>query len=191
MEFDASKWLNGGGPAPLIHNAETDTSEGVQNLIRQAIDACDVDIRQNLWSSIVVCGASTLHAGYIDRLQAELVLQVPQGFRMKIISANSMERACCAWIGGSIYASLVGLPLPPPRDMSTPSCRNTKPLVRNPLPRTVPAGCHKQSSPYNLNPYRTTTGIISTNVGWQGRVQREGQGHFQEAVPVRVGEVSG
>lgn len=44
----------------------------VHSLITQSIEACDTDTHQNLWSSLVLAGGTSLIHGYQDRLQSEL-----------------------------------------------------------------------------------------------------------------------
>jgi len=43
VAFDASNWLS---RVSVVPTPATDSSNGVQHLIREAIDACDIDIRQ-------------------------------------------------------------------------------------------------------------------------------------------------
>lgn len=74
-------------------------------MITDSIGLCDVDIRRELCSGVVVTGGNTLYPGFIDRLTTELGACLPQ--KVKIISSNiATERRCGAWIGGSILGSL-------------------------------------------------------------------------------------
>ncbi|EDV21979.1 Actin-like protein 6A [Trichoplax sp. H2] len=80
---------------------------GISQLILTSVGICDIDIRPNLYSSVVVTGGNSLLRGFCDRLSRELQNKVPPGLRTKVVSANgSLERRCGAWIGGSILASL-------------------------------------------------------------------------------------
>ncbi|KAL9623648.1 MAG: hypothetical protein Q9160_002104 [Pyrenula sp. 1 TL-2023] len=79
-------------------------------MIKQAVNACDVDIRPHLLSSIVVVGgASLLTASYnsiVTRLDSELNRMIPST-RIRITSpGNVYERVFSSWVGGSILASL-------------------------------------------------------------------------------------
>ena len=77
---------------------------GLHEVIYKTIMACDVDLRKDLWSNIVLSGGSTLFAGLADRLQKELTAIAPASMHVKVISPP--ERKWSAWIGGSIWASL-------------------------------------------------------------------------------------
>jgi len=78
---------------------------GVQQMVMDSINACDVDIRRELCSGVLVTGGNTLYTGFVDRLNNELGNSVAQ--KIKVISSNiATERRCGAWIGGSILGSL-------------------------------------------------------------------------------------
>lgn len=40
---------------------------GVQQLVHQAVQACDVDIRALMYQNIVVTGGNTLYSGFCER----------------------------------------------------------------------------------------------------------------------------
>eukprot|EP00053_Salpingoeca_punica_P017970 m.174456 g.174456 ORF g.174456 m.174456 type:complete len:434 (+) comp17329_c1_seq2:116-1417(+) len=80
---------------------------GHQNLIRKSIGLCDADLQLSLWSNVVLAGANTLHNGYSERLNNEIVRMAPPGNKYKIISSSSsQERMFSSWVGGSILGSL-------------------------------------------------------------------------------------
>lgn len=76
----------------------------VHELIYDAIQACDVDIRPHLYSNIVLSGGSTMFPGLKERLHKELTALVPDGVEIKVVAPP--ERRYSVWIGGSILASL-------------------------------------------------------------------------------------
>ena len=79
----------------------------VVNMVYQSVTSVDSDIRQNLYSSVVVTGGNTLFSGFVERLQKELNDKTPQMFRVRVTASHSSsERKYSAWIGGSILASL-------------------------------------------------------------------------------------
>jgi actin-related protein len=78
--------------------------EGVQDLAFRAIMSCDVDIRKDLYSNIVLSGGSSLFQGIGERLTKELTSLAPSSMRVKVVAAP--ERKYSTWIGGSILASL-------------------------------------------------------------------------------------
>ncbi len=72
--------------------------------IYQSIQACDVDLRRDLYSNIVLSGGSTMFPGLKERLHKELTALVPETIEVKIIAPP--ERRYSVWIGGSILSSL-------------------------------------------------------------------------------------
>jgi actin beta/gamma 1 len=78
-------------------------STGIHELIFQSIDKCDMDIRQEFYSNIVLSGGTTMLPGIAERLTKELSSLVPT---MKVRVVAPPERKYSTWIGGSILASL-------------------------------------------------------------------------------------
>jgi actin len=65
---------------------------------------CDVDIRKDLYSNIVMSGGTTMYPGIADRMQKEITALAPSSMKIKIVAPP--ERKYSVWIGGSILASL-------------------------------------------------------------------------------------
>merc|ERR1712113_1355041 len=65
--------------------------DGVQHAIYSSIMKCNLDIRKDLYTNIVLSGGTTMFAGIVDRMQ-------------KVVAA--LARKYSVWIGGSILASL-------------------------------------------------------------------------------------
>lgn len=89
-------------------NEPIDTTNllGMHELIYRSINLCDVDIRPNLYSNIVLTGGNTLFNGLMDRLNNELSVLAP-GVKIRIhASGNTSERRFGVWTGGSILSSL-------------------------------------------------------------------------------------
>jgi len=79
---------------------------GVHELIRQSINACDIDLRPHLLHNIVLSGGNTLFSNFSDRVHYEIAVALPNA-KIRIHAAgNSAERKYGAWLGGSILASL-------------------------------------------------------------------------------------
>jgi len=86
---------------------DTFTFQGLQKMVASSIDMCDVDIRKELYLSIVLTGGNTLFPGLPSRLQKEIQKANPPAFRVKILHPNTKtERRFGVWIGGSILGSL-------------------------------------------------------------------------------------
>ena len=76
----------------------------LDELIYRSIQNCDVDLRRDLYSNIVLSGGSTMFPGLKERLHKELTELVPETMEVKIIAPP--ERRYSVWIGGSILSSL-------------------------------------------------------------------------------------
>lgn len=81
-----------------------DESEGVHEVLTNAIQRADMDLRKSLYSNIVLSGGSTLFKGFGDRLLSEVKKLSPKDIKIKISAPQ--ERTLTTWIGGSILASL-------------------------------------------------------------------------------------
>lgn len=79
-------------------------SKGVDELLYDSIQKCDVDIRRDLYENIVLSGGTTMFQNIDKRLQKELTKLAPKSMKIKI--ACPPERKYSVWIGGSILASL-------------------------------------------------------------------------------------
>merc|ERR1711981_951249 len=78
--------------------------EGVHEATFHSIMKCDVDIRKDLYSNIVLSGGTTMYPGIQERLQKEITNMAPSSVKVKVIAPP--ERKYSVWIGGSILASL-------------------------------------------------------------------------------------
>ncbi len=65
---------------------------------------CDVDVRKNLYSNIVLSGGSSCFDGLCDRLVGEITKMAPTTMKVKALAPP--ERKYSVWIGGSILSSL-------------------------------------------------------------------------------------
>ncbi|KAL5259126.1 hypothetical protein ACHWQZ_G009550 [Mnemiopsis leidyi] len=77
---------------------------GVHETTYNSIMRCDVDIRKDLYSNIVLSGGTTMFPGIADRMQKEITALAPPTMKIKVIAPP--ERKYSVWIGGSILASL-------------------------------------------------------------------------------------
>ena len=74
-------------------------------MVMSCISSCDVDIKKDLCSGIIVTGGNTLFPGFVDKLQRGI--NVPSMYKLKLIAPiDSAERRFSSWIGGSILGSL-------------------------------------------------------------------------------------
>ncbi|CAI7778707.1 unnamed protein product [Closterium sp. NIES-53] len=76
---------------------------GIHEMCCNSIMKCDVDIRQDLYSNIVLSGGTTMFPGIADRMTKEITQLAPSDMKVKVLAIP--ERKYDAWIGGSILAS--------------------------------------------------------------------------------------
>ncbi len=76
----------------------------LDELIYRMVQNCDVDLRRDLFSNIVLSGGTTMFPGLKERLHKELTELVPETTEVKIVAPP--ERRYSVWIGGSILSSL-------------------------------------------------------------------------------------
>jgi len=79
-------------------------AEGIHKLTKESIDACDIDIRKDLYTNIVLSGGTTMFPKIDQRLEKELTALAPASIKVKIVAPP--ERKYSVWIGGSILSSL-------------------------------------------------------------------------------------
>ena len=83
---------------------EGDEALGMHTMTHQSITDCDIDVRTDLYSNIILSGGTTLYEGLPDRLEKELDNLCPQKNVVKIIA--SADRYYSVWTGGSTLCSL-------------------------------------------------------------------------------------
>lgn len=80
---------------------------GLPQMVIESINRCDVDIRRELFSSILLAGGTASMQQLKERLEKDLLEESPQAARVKVLaSGHATERRFSVWIGGSILASL-------------------------------------------------------------------------------------
>jgi actin beta/gamma 1 len=78
---------------------------GVHTELADAIFRCDVDVRSDFTSNIVLAGGTTLLPGFKERLLDELRGGLPGRASLPLKVVALPERHHGAWIGGSLLAS--------------------------------------------------------------------------------------
>ncbi|XP_066384321.1 actin-related protein 4-like [Miscanthus floridulus] len=87
--------------------ADSTSVRGLQRMVIDSVNKCDIDIRKELFSNILLSGGSSSILQLKERLEKEVLEESPQAARVKVMaSGNSVERRFSVWIGGSILASL-------------------------------------------------------------------------------------
>lgn len=77
---------------------------GIHEVTHSSINACDVDIRKDLYSNIVLSGGTTMFDGLHDRLSTEITNLCSTKTKVRAIAHP--ERKYAVWVGGSILSSL-------------------------------------------------------------------------------------
>ncbi|CAD5193447.1 unnamed protein product [Musa acuminata subsp. malaccensis] len=79
-------------------------ADGIHLLTYNSIMKCDVDIRRDLYGSIVLSGGTSLFPGIDDRMTKEVSALAPKSMKIKVVAPP--ERKYSVWIGGSVLASI-------------------------------------------------------------------------------------
>jgi len=78
---------------------------GIHQLVYNTIKACDIDLRQDFYSNVILSGGTTLFSGLQERMQNELINLAPARAKVKVTAPP--ERKFSVWMGGSILGDLV------------------------------------------------------------------------------------
>jgi len=77
----------------------------LQELIKNAIEECDIDVRRELLSRILLSGGGSEQQGLAERLQKELVKEMPHVVDSIRIIPNHPHKKHAVWNGGSLFAN--------------------------------------------------------------------------------------
>mmetsp|Transcript_56693 Transcript_56693/g.64972 ORF Transcript_56693/g.64972 Transcript_56693/m.64972 type:complete len:422 (+) Transcript_56693:32-1297(+) len=81
--------------------------KGLHHMVMESINKCDIDVRKELLSNIILTGGNSLLNGLYENLQKKIFDIAPQNAKVKITASPlSAERKFSTWIGGSILSSL-------------------------------------------------------------------------------------
>lgn len=97
-----------GGEGPSLSQlGGVAADRGLPWMVVDTIQHSDVDLKKELFASVLVTGGSTLVPGFVERLQTAIGPLVPPTTRVKLMAnPNPIDRKYSVWIGGSILASL-------------------------------------------------------------------------------------
>ena len=82
---------------------------GVHEAVCESIGACDDELKEDLYSAIVVCGGNTLFPGFAERLLKEIKGLAGDEWAGVVDVRAPVSRAHSVWIGGSMLASTLSL----------------------------------------------------------------------------------
>jgi len=78
--------------------------DGVHKVTFDSIMKCDVDVRKDLYSNIILSGGTTMFEGMGERMYKEIHALAPSTMKVKVLAPP--ERKYSVWIGGSTLTSL-------------------------------------------------------------------------------------
>ncbi|KAH0486428.1 MAG: uncharacterized protein KVP18_001601 [Porospora cf. gigantea A] len=79
-------------------------AKGIHVVTFNSIMKCDMDIRKDLYTNIVLSGGTTMYDGIGERMTKDVSSLAPSAMSVKIVAPP--ERKYSVWIGGSIVSSL-------------------------------------------------------------------------------------
>lgn len=79
---------------------------GIHESVYKCVQACDVDVRRDLFKNLVLSGGNTMFPGIAERLTAEVKNLAPQKVEVKVNA--SPHRRYLVWQGASIVSQLTG-----------------------------------------------------------------------------------
>lgn len=76
-------------------------------MIEDSLKRCDLDLKSELYKSVVLCGGNSTMKNFAVRLKNEMINILPNNFNKNEfeVKADSL-RKYSAWIGGSMISSL-------------------------------------------------------------------------------------
>ncbi len=94
-------------PELLFHPSDIGIDQpGVPEVVTQAVETCVPDMREALYSNIVLVGGSTRFPNFATRLETELRSLIPADAKLGVSTYSSPTLA--AWRGGSLFAASDG-----------------------------------------------------------------------------------
>lgn len=77
---------------------------GIQTMVTESVSRTDIDIRRDLFSSIVLAGGNAMWKNMSDRLNKQIPEIAPQNVKVRVVHSADIKTS--AWVGGSILSSL-------------------------------------------------------------------------------------
>lgn len=81
--------------------------KGASVMAGESASSCDVDIKKELYSNILLTGGNILYGSYVEEMISKIGETSPPNIKVKGVSVCAAgERRYLSWIGGSIVTSL-------------------------------------------------------------------------------------
>eukprot|EP00928_Gymnodinium_smaydae_P080573 TRINITY_DN64241_c0_g1_i1.p1 TRINITY_DN64241_c0_g1~~TRINITY_DN64241_c0_g1_i1.p1 ORF type:complete len:388 (+),score=73.48 TRINITY_DN64241_c0_g1_i1:107-1270(+) len=79
---------------------------GVAGMVWESISRCEIDLRKQLLSNVVLSGGSTMFPGFRERMMKELRSFAPSTTQGNIRIVNSKDQKFAVWTGAQVSANL-------------------------------------------------------------------------------------
>jgi len=93
-------------PESVLEHFDSKTSKSLPEIIIQSINRCEIDIRSDLFSHVLLCGGGSLSEHFAPRLERSLKSLAPHAADKIKCMLDTESTSVAAWSGGSIMASL-------------------------------------------------------------------------------------
>ena len=93
-------------PEVMMTGTTGDDGQALPDTIHECIQKCDVEIRKELTSNVVLAGGGAQMKGLPERLDWELNQRLNSSFKPKLFVTDAVYSPFNAWTGGSIISSL-------------------------------------------------------------------------------------
>ena len=91
----------------FISGNEENNFRGASVMAGESASICDVDIKKEIYSNILLTGGNILYGSYVEEMIQKVGETCPPNIKVKGVSVCSApERRYLSWIGGSIVTSL-------------------------------------------------------------------------------------
>ena len=87
-----------------LFNPNLDSHSGIHEQVFNSIRKCDMDIRKDMFSNIILAGGTTMFKGLPERVEKELSILAPSNVKINV--AAPPFRKYSVWLGGSLLSSL-------------------------------------------------------------------------------------
>lgn len=77
---------------------------GLHEMVVNSIMKCDIDLRNTIFSNLIVAGGTTAMKRFSERLHKSVAKLAPKDVKIKLIAPKNRDISC--WIGGSTLSAL-------------------------------------------------------------------------------------
>ncbi|EFC37910.1 hypothetical protein NAEGRDRAFT_44817 [Naegleria gruberi] len=87
-----------------LFNPNLDSHSGIHEQVFNSIRKCDMDVRKDMFSNIILAGGTTMFTGLSERVEKELSALAPSNVKINVEAPPF--RKYSVWLGGSLLSSL-------------------------------------------------------------------------------------